>query len=298
MLDVLQVIWGQLYKIKSSKEMGTMYQLRNLIGRTAVPSDPEKNMNSCEDFLLLLLHAHVVQAGRVLQLQNPTNSVVQLAKSIVDSFVRLPNMTDVPSAECDDGVYVYATELLSLSLLWHGFHDAIKEADGDRLLRYWKFLYIAFKNTSHRNYAKESINLLMQYNTFSERQKAQLLWSQCINTRGYAGANIPCDLHMEHLNRRLKTVIRSMGANVKPATIVKAGKAISSVHHVCKVFEEQTTGHSPSDRHPFPAFGKDFHTVLTLLDEEKVFSKTPGRAYPSFKLKKGTLEMHSLILER
>ena len=70
-------------------------------------------MNSCEDFLL---HAHVVQAGRVMQLQNSTNSVVQLAKSVVYKFVRIANMTDVPSAECDDGVYVYATELLSLSL--------------------------------------------------------------------------------------------------------------------------------------------------------------------------------------
>ena len=50
---------------------------------------------------------------------------------------------------------------------------------------------------------------------------------------------------------------------------------------------------SPSDRHPFLAFGKDFHTVLTLLDEETVFSKTPGRAYPLFKLKKGTLEMRT-----
>lgn len=259
-----------------------------------MPSDPEKNMNSCEDFLLLLLHAHVVEAGRVMQLQNPTNSVFQLAKSVVDNFVRFPNMTDVPTAECDDGVYVYATELLSLSLLWHGFHDAIKEADGDRILRYWKLLYIVFKNTSHRNYAKEAINLLMQYNcTFSERKKAQLIWSRCINTKGYAGANIPCDLHMEHLNRRLKSVIRSMGANVRPAAIVKAGKAIASVHRICQVFEEQTTAHSHSDRHPCPAFGKDFHTVRNLLDEEKVFNKTSGRTYPSFKLKKGALEMYT-----
>ena len=80
---------------------------------------------------------------------------------------------------------------------------------------------------------------------------------------------------------------------MKPATIVKAGKAIASVHRVCQVFEEQTAALSHSDRHPFPAFGKDFHTVLTVLNEEKVFNKTSGRTYPSFKLKKGTLEMHT-----
>ena len=126
-----------------------------------MPSDPEKNMNSCEDFLLLLLHAHVVQACRVMQLQSPTNSVVQLAKSVVYNFVRLANMTDVPSAECDDGVYMCMQQSCSLSRCcgMASTCNAIKEADGDRLLRYWKFLYIVFKNMS-----KEAINLLMQYN--------------------------------------------------------------------------------------------------------------------------------------
>ena len=88
-------------------------------------------------------------------------------------------------------------------------------------------------STNHRNYAKEAVNLLYQFSyVFSDRLKAQLLWSRCINTRGIAGANIPCDLFMEHLNRRLKRVIHSMGANVSPAEIQKAGKSIASVHHM------------------------------------------------------------------
>ena len=250
-------------------------------------------MNSSEDFLLLLLHAFVVEAGRVLQDQNPTSCVHDLAKSIVDKFVHLPSTT--PKADCNDGVYIYATELLSLALLWHGFHDATRESDGDRLLRYWKFLYVVFKATGHRNYAKEAINLLLQYYyKFSERQKAQLLWSRCINTKGYAGANIPCDLFMEHLNRRLKSVIRTMGANIKPATIERAGKAIATVHRICLAFEEDTTGHRRSDKHPFPSFGKDFETVCKVLREEKVFIVTAGRQYPSFTLKKGLMETQTL----
>ena len=52
----LQVIWGRLYSNKSTKEKGTMYQLRNVINRTMVPPDPEKNMNAAEDFMLLLVH--------------------------------------------------------------------------------------------------------------------------------------------------------------------------------------------------------------------------------------------------
>ncbi len=40
-----------------------MYHLQNLIHRTSVPSDPTTNMNSAEDFLLLLLYAHTVAAA-------------------------------------------------------------------------------------------------------------------------------------------------------------------------------------------------------------------------------------------
>lgn len=30
--------------------------MRNLVHRTNVPADPEKNMNTAEDFMLLMLH--------------------------------------------------------------------------------------------------------------------------------------------------------------------------------------------------------------------------------------------------
>ena len=107
-------------------------------------------------------------------------------------------------------------------------------------MRYWKFLLIVFKSTNHRNYAKESVNLLCQYYyKFSERKKAQLLWSRCVNTRGYAGANIPCDLYMEHLNRRLKTIIRGMGSNISPSRIQRASRSLAAVQRVCDTFERK-----------------------------------------------------------
>ena len=116
-----------------------MYQLRNLINRTPVPADPEKNMSSAEDFMLLLVHTHVVQAARVLQFKNPTSSIVKVSDSVVSKFLHL---LSTPKSECDDGVQMYAEELLSLGLLWHGFHNATREGDGERLLRYWKFLLL------------------------------------------------------------------------------------------------------------------------------------------------------------
>lgn len=272
-----------------------MHQLRNIIGRTNVPLDPQKNMNAAEDFMMLLLHAHIVAAAEVIQSQNTYDDVVELARAIVSNNIHLPRINDSDACkDCEDKVCLYATELLSLAMMWHGFHDSIREGDGERILRYWKVLLVVFKSTNHHNYAKEAVNILFQYyHTFSDRQKAQLLWSRCINTRGSEGANIPCDLFMEHLNRRLKNVIRSMGANVTPKAIVKAGKAIGSVHHVCQVFEEQTATSLRSDRHTVPPLGKDFLTVLRVLKEEKVFLTQGSRQHVSYKFTCTILQKHS-----
>ena len=61
-----------------------------------------------------------------------------------------------------DLVHLYAKEFLALALLlWFGFHNAIKEGDGKRILRYWKFLLVVFKVEDRRNYAKEAVNLLL-----------------------------------------------------------------------------------------------------------------------------------------
>lgn len=199
-----------------------MFHYHNLINRTCIPTDPEKNMNAAEDFMLLLLYIHIVAAAKVIQSCNQVDTIADLAKLIVGSYVHLPRVDDQNVEECDDGVHLYAVELLSLRLLWHGFCDVIREGDGDRVLRYWKIMLVVIKSTNHRNYAKEAVNMLLQYYyTFSEREKAQLLRSHFINTRGFAGANIPCDLFMEHLNRRLKIVNRSMAANVNPTAIKK-----------------------------------------------------------------------------
>ena len=76
---------------------------------------------------------------------------------------------------------------------------------------------------------------------------------------------------MEHLNRKLKTAMRNLGANTKRRPIERAGKCIAAVHHVCEVFEEQTSSHHTSIHHPVPDFGKNFFTIVKALEEESVF---------------------------
>ena len=273
-----------------------MFQLRNFINRTNVPIDPQKNTNASEDFLLLLLHAYTIAAAKVIMSLTPTESVQELARAIVVNYVRFPRVTDTDPQQCDDKVFVHSTELLSLSIIWHGFHDAVKEGDGDRILRYWKLLLVIFKSTNNYNYSKEAVSLLTQYHyLFSERQREQLLWSRCVNTRGCRGANIPCDLYMEHLNRRLKTMLQNLGPNVSPEAIQKAGRAIAPVQHVCRIFEEQTAPHLHSNHHAVPSFGKDFDKVLNILITEKVFMPIRRREFSIYKHNSTIIEKYSSV---
>ena len=200
---------------------------------------------------------------------------------LMSLYLRRSDDDAIPEA-CPDGVLLYASKILSLGLLCFGYHDATREGDSKRILNYWKFLLVLFQSTSHSNYAKEAVNLLLQYYyKFSERQKPQLLWSCGVNTKGLIGCNLPCDLLMKHLNRRLKKIVRSMGANVTPEAIVRAGKALGPVEHICQLFKEQTSNTAVYNSHPVPSFGKDLSTVVQVLQDEKVFVSTPGRSRKS-----------------
>ena len=134
--------------------------MRNLINRTSVPSDPEKNMNASEDFILLILHIHVISAANMFLSRNPSASVRGIAMSIVNNYVHLPREDDVVAEKCDDSIHVYATEVLSLCLIWHGFHDAERVMKNEL---YWKILLVVFKSSNRRNYGKEAVNILLQY---------------------------------------------------------------------------------------------------------------------------------------
>lgn len=176
-------MWQRLFSKLSAAEKGTMFQMKNLIHRTAVPFDPEKNMKAAEDYLLLLLHAHATAAAKEVlntQLSNSESpSVADVASTIINTYLLLPE-DDVGDGEDDEDelrvqgasadqlqkgvkVAMYARELLTLSLLWHFFHDATREGDGDRIILSWKLMLPVFRATGHRNYAKEAVILLLQH---------------------------------------------------------------------------------------------------------------------------------------
>lgn len=94
----------------------------------------------------------------------------------------------------------------------------------------------------------------------------QLLTSRFINTKGRVGCNLPSDLHMEHLNRRLKEIIHHQGSNIKPSTLVTSSRVIGIVDDICKSFESEVRrGKQRSDVHHKPSSVRDLEKLKKNL---------------------------------
>ena len=158
---------------------------------------------------------------------------------------------------------------------------------------YWKYLLPVFKTAKRTNYSIEAVNIHFQMqHLLSPRQAAELMWSRFVNTQGRQGCNIPCDLHMEHLNRRLKLALSNLGPNVRPAAIVRTAKVVGVMDKVCQLFEVETTRStsSTSNYHTYPGFAKDYKLVVTTLQDAKVFTLHSGREHSTYNHKSTLLE--------
>ena len=211
----------------------------------------------------------------------------------MDKFVLISTLHSTPQAagpkepekRVHDKVHVYAMELLTLGLLWHDFHDSSKEGDGDRLVRVWKFNLLLFKAARRKNYAIEALNLLLQVNyLLSPREAAQVKWCHCINTTNRPGHNVPMDLHLEHLNRHLKTALRSIGSNITDNSVQLAAQSVAVIEHTSKQFQVVTANSKPSaNTHSSPSFQSNSKAILNVLQQQKVFlpRRNPVSIQPS-----------------
>ena len=236
--------------MNSGAEHGTLYQLRNLINRSDVGKIPKGNFNSCEDFLEIVLTAHILSAAcEILDISslddepsadgmgisspenlwtftdNERKAVLsRISKKIVERFIVFSFNAHPENAHKDE-VHKYACYLLSIGCFYLAYKDAIQEGDGERILECWRYFVPIFHNAGRRNYANEAFVFLSQYFHDLPPQQAQLLlYGRFINTAGVRGRNIPLDLHQEHLNRLCKDCVKGLGSNRQKRTSYDVAK--------------------------------------------------------------------------
>lgn len=230
------------------------------------------------------------------QLRETDDTEVQKVKfhaAIVEMVSTYFNVSAFDSkAESDkDHIRAYAREVLSLGALLLEMNDSIHEGDGERLLRVWTFLLLVFRAVKKIKYSFEGITLLIQAKvTLPPRLREQLLFSRFINTRGIAGANIPIDLHVEHVNRIVKSAVHSQSSNLSPASIIRTSRCTGSVTNVVEQFDRISQLHCQSSAHSDAIISKDVRRIVKQLhNTSKVFQNVPGRQHPNFKSIQGSI---------
>ena len=132
----------------------------------------------------------------------------------------------------------YWRSLLEFGTFYLEYSDAIREGDGEHLLKCWRYLLHICKSADRRNNAVEVLNMLCQYEfELPPQQDQELIWSRFISTHASPRHNIPEDLHQEHLNRVIKDAIRDLGANKTEVAIVHAGEALGTLDPVLWKFD-------------------------------------------------------------
>jgi len=96
--------------------------------------------------------------------------------------------------------------------------------------------------------------LLAQSSLLSLRQVAEIKWSRTVNTQGRPGCNIPVDLHLEQLNRRLKGVLHGLGSNISAKSVKRASKSLGVIEAVGTNFEHVSGVTPTKDYHSMPSF--------------------------------------------
>ena len=115
----------------------------------------------------------------------------KLVSRVVDLSIIFSEDTTEDNGKETDTVYEYAKEVMSLGLLLMEFNDAIREGDGNRILRCWQFFLPLFKASDKTNYSIEAFTLQAQEKyLLSTRLAMQLKWSRTINVHGQRGKNI------------------------------------------------------------------------------------------------------------
>ncbi len=163
----------------------------------------------------------------------------------------------------------YSIQLLRLGALYMEFADAIREGDGERVFRCWRYFLPIFRASHSTNYSCEALHFLHQrLYALSPRLSNQLIWGRFVNVRGIPGRNIPLDLHMEHLNRIAKGAIQNLKSNKTLRSISRVGRAIGTLAPLMDNFDEENSVPLTSSKYRKPSAEKDVHTAVQQLINE------------------------------
>jgi len=185
--------------------------------------------------------------------------------------------------EKDDKVRNYTHQLLVMLLLRLNHNDAIKHADGARVIRLYKYFCLYFKVSRCPKYAFAMLQLQAQVNCLlSPRLAHSLTWNRFVNHQGKVDTNHPMDLEIEHDNKSFKNDCQSYRGEITEKTIKRVGRSAMPSDSIMHNFDQTSHVKTPSGKHTMMSTEEDVLTLVDHLLSAEVYSNIPGRAHSAF----------------
>ena len=161
------------------------------------------------------------------------------------------------------------------------FDDAVKEWDGERILRCCKFLILIFRGYKHTKYAFAALQPFFFSTCLSSKRLCHLLkWNRTVNSKRGKGHNISLDLRLKHLNNLLKEMIKCLGVNVTQKSMQRCSEAISAREEILRNMDTELGIDQPSGHHISANDDRDFLLLVKEIHERgDRFIFTPERKY-------------------
>ena len=284
---------GKAFK-SSPHDHGSLSHLLTRIRRLPKAKKPKDNMHACQDALLTIFRGHVVAAAcKELGIVRPDDEIKEIevnkcllkdvAKKVVHKFTMVSDaFLGKLIVDTHDGVYSYARVLCHFASIVYLFIYAWKEGDGERVIRCWKLCMLHYRTEGKTKYALEALRLQFQLHTLQPYLVHQLTWGRFINTHEGNGRNIPCDSHIEHVNKLLKDLIGDMGVNFTKYASTRAARSVSSLERLNIQYEKQTSIHPEPKARSQKSDERDVQIVVQSLQQAKVLEVVEGRLHSKF----------------
>ena len=283
-----QVIWEELYSTSSVRDKGSLYQLRILIDRRNVVSDPKKDLHACQSFLHTVLEATILavfasqHSSETFDIaldsifptgmpESPESKIcclTSLASAIVDNLHI--DALSVPCSDCDDSAN-YTYKLLGVGR----FGIGLGRCSEGRWQENHPSMEVSV--TSVQTSWQDEVCLrsfILSYNlnvSLTAKQSSQLMHNRTCNVKGRKGENKSLDLQMEHMNRLFKDDISTFSPHLSmsKSTVMKVSRASSTVQKFMEKFDNDMAVRPDSGRHTTPSQDTDRHTIFRELIANK-----------------------------
>ena len=184
-----------------------------------------------------------------------------------------------------DGKYEYGCLTLSLGLLLRDADDAVKEGDGKRITRVWKFLTFLYRHGGNNKYALAGLRLTACHMALLTPQQSHLLkWNRFSARSSGPGKRISRDLRLEQNNLVSKNEIKALGfPNINNNSITVTTRSSGPLENMLKRSNAELGITKRRSHHSCKTRKDVFNRVLNKVHKEAaVFNYSPGRHYVKF----------------